>query len=514
MGVVALKECSKEDYFVNVKNEFFKLIGELESNQCQAMDLSDLEQKLNHDGREILRLMLQSHINHRGLGEIDDTLEGSDKVIRNHTRQGTRKIKSLFGVVETKRLSYGNRGAESLFPKDSHMNLPTTSFSYELQKRAVQEVIKGSYDNAVESIFYTTGQAIPKQQIEHIAIHAANNFDNFYQQQISDDKSKATKNCPLLILTADGKGVVMHKDDLRPATKKKAEKDKSKKLKKRLSPGEKNNSKRMATVASVYNIDKYIRKPEDFKKELASIKLVDNKPKPKPVAKRVWASVEKEPTDVINEMFAEGLRRDPKAKKTWVALVDGNLHQIELIKAKAKKTNRAVTIVCDIIHVLEYLWKAAWDFFELGDNNAEEWVSENFLSILEGKSSIVAAGMRRSATNQKYSKNERAAIDKCAKYLLNKSPYLKYNEYLKQGFPIATGVIEGACRHLVKDRMDITGARWRLQSAESVLKLRSLKSSGDFAEYWKFHEKQEFIRNHKSKYRKASLLNKLNHQKG
>jgi len=90
---------------------------------------------------------------------------------------------------------------------------------------------------------------------------------------------------------------------------------------------------------------------------------------------------------------------------------------------------------------------------------------------------------------------------------------MKYDEYLSKGFPIATGIIEGACRYLVKDRMDITGARWRLQGAEAVLKLRSLKASGDFQDYWRFHEKQEFNKNHKGKYKNPAVVNKL-HIKG
>ena len=96
-------------------------------------------------------------------------------------------------------------------------------------------------------------------------------------------------------------------------------------------------------------------------------------------------------------------------------------------------------------------------------------------------------------------------MESCATYLKNKAPYLKYDEYLKSGFPVATGVIEGACRHLVKDRMDITGAKWRLTSAEAVLRLRALRSSKDFDEYWKFHEACEYKRNHEDHYQGGNV---------
>ena len=506
MNVVALKHINEVDNFFDVENKFVNLLDSMKDIHTKAMELSELEQKLESEGRELLRSMLQAHIHERGLGIIGEVLEGSDGIVRKHKKTGKRQIKTIFGVVETERVSYGNRGVDSLFPKDSKMNLPAISYSHELKKRAVNEVVKCSYDNAVESVLETTGQLIPKQQVENITVQVAQDFDEFYQQNSSEENIIKAKKCSLLILTADGKGVVMHKDDLRPATKKKAENDRKNKLKKRLSPGEKKNSKRMATVASVYNIETFVRKPEDFKKELSSIKVVDETPKPRPLAKRVWASVEKEPEEIIEEMFEEGLTRDPHKNKIWVALVDGNKHQIDLIQSIAKKRKIIITIVCDIIHVIEYLWKAVWVFFEKGDQKAEVWVSERFISILEGKASLVAAGIRRSATNQKLEKLERAPVDKCATYLLNKAPHLKYHEYLKNGFPIATGVIEGACRHLVKDRMEITGARWRLKSAEAVLKLRSLKSSGDFSEYWGFHEKQELYRNHTSKSDNPSLV--------
>jgi len=95
---------------------------------------------------------------------------------------------------------------------------------------------------------------------------------------------------------------------------------------------------------------------------------------------------------------------------------------------------------------------------------------------------------------------ERQAVDACADYLLNFAPYLDYDKALADGLPIATGVIEGTCRHLVEDRMNLTGARWSLTGAEAVLRLRALRASEDFDAYWQFHEQQEHERNHASHY--------------
>jgi hypothetical protein len=96
-------------------------------------------------------------------------------------------------------------------------------------------------------------------------------------------------------------------------------------------------------------------------------------------------------------------------------------------------------------------------------------VDEKATAILGGRSGIVAAALRRKATRHGLDGDKRARADRAADYLLNKRPHLDYPTALQNGWPIATGIIEGACRHLIKDRMDITGARWRLDGAEAIL---------------------------------------------
>ena len=199
-------------------------------------------------------------------------------------------------------------------------------------------------------------------------------------------------------------------------------------------------------------------------------------------------------------MIDEAERRDPEHKRPWICLVDGDKHQIDRVQKEARRRGVEVVLVLDLIHALEYLWKAAWCFFPKGDRAAEKWVTERAIRILEGRSSDVAAGIRRSATLRCLKSKKRKGVDSCANYLLNKKKLLRYDVYLAAGHPIATGVIEGACRHLINDRFDITGARWSVPGAEAVLRLRSLRSSGDFEEYWDFHLGREWERNHRSLY--------------
>ena len=136
---------------------------------------------------------------------------------------------------------------------------------------------------------------------------------------------------------------------------------------------------------------------------------------------------------------------------------------------------------------------------------AEQWVRDKALAVLDGKATRVAAGIRRAATRRGLDPARRAGADACATYLVNKAPYLDYPTALDNGWPIATGVIEGACRHLVKDRMDLTGARWGLHGAEAILKLRALRCNGDFNEYMRYHLAQERRRVHESRYLNGTI---------
>jgi len=306
----------------------------------------------------------------------------------------------------------------------------------------------------------------------------------------------------LLVVSADGKGIVMRPDSLREATAAKAAAAATK-LTTRLSKGEKRNRKRLAEVGAVYDVAPVPRIPQDVMgphdegEPLAAA----------PEAKNKWvtASVVDDAAEVLKDVFEEAERRDPKHRRTWVALVDGNNHQIERVQAEATMRGIDVAVVIDFVHVLEYMWAAAWCFHAEGDPSAEAWVRDRALAVLEGNARAVASGLRRRATAERLSAEKRKKADEAARYLTNKADYLDYPTALSAGWPIATGVIEGACRHLVKDRMDITGARWSAHGAEAVLKLRTVRTNGDFEPYWRYHVQRERQRIHESRYLNGAI---------
>ena len=256
-------------------------------------------------------------------------------------------------------------------------------------------------------------------------------------------------------------------EDLREATQRAAA-ARAKTFTARLGSGRRLHAKRMASVAAIYTVEPFVRTPEEILPE--SPTLEETGPaRPQPEHKRVWASLAQSPEAVIREMFDEAARRDPKGQKRWVALVDGNLPQIVHLQRLAEERNIPLIIIVDFLHVAQYVWKAAGAFFPGQELKADRWTRAHLLEILRGKASLVAAGMRRSATLREMAAAQRQPVDECADYLLHYSPYLQYDQALAAGVPIATGVIEGTCRHLVEDRMNLTGARWSLTGAEAVL---------------------------------------------
>ena len=340
---------------------------------------------------------------------------------------------------------------------------------------------------------------------EELARFAAVDFEAFYAQ--CPQNEIAQEDSLLLVLSFDGAGITMLREDLREATRRAAEKqaEDPRWPPKRMKRGQRRNRKRMAEVAAVYAIEPYPRTPDDILRELRPVEDVERKTRrPKPIHKRVWASVEREAKHVIEEAFREANLRDPNHNRRWIVLVDGQETQLSLVWDAAARMGVEVTVLLDLIHVLEYLWKASYCFHSAGTREAQEWVDKRLAMLLAGTSaSDVAAGMTRSATLQEL--KNRTAVDECANYLRKNRELLTYSEALAAGLPIATGVIEGACRYLVRDRMDKTGARWSLLGAEAVLKLRALRTNGDFDEYWRFHIEAEYSRNHAMRYRHADV---------
>ena len=476
---------------------FARLVEWAAGERALGLEHSELEARLAADGRELARQVLQDQFDLRAVREQrpDAAVVGGDGMPRRSVERGhERDLHTVLGEVQVTRLAYRAVGSENLYPADAQLNLPPVRHSHGIRRLAALEAPRSSFEDAQAAIARATGQQIGTRQLRALTLAAAQDVGAFYAQRERTQPDGED----LLVLSCDAKGVVMRPEGLREQTRTQAQ-NASGKLKTRLSKGEKTNRKRMAEIVTVYELTPEPRTAADI--------LPDrDTPAPsatrRPKAHNKWlkASVTDDARTIIADMFNEADRRDPEHQRAWVALVDGNNHQIDRIRKEARKRKLKIPIVVDFIHVLEYLWSACWCFFQEGDPAAEQWVHDKARQVLDGRAGIVAAAIRRKATRLALEPNKRQGADRCADYLLAKRPYLDYPTALTNGWPIATGVIEGACRHLVKDRMDITGARWGLAGAEAILTLRALISNGDFDEYWTFHLAQEHRRVHASRY--------------
>jgi hypothetical protein len=476
----------------------------MERHLCSAEAMgsthADLETYVRREGREYERRLLQAHLDLRAAKEHAVELRAADGVRRSYRRASRRPLGTIFGSVEVTRLAYQGPGVEGLHPLDAALNLPEELYSHGVRRLVAEHAARSSFDEVQSVLAEHTGKPVGKRQVEELAIRSACDFAAFYGSRTTE----AEGGSELLVMSFDGAGIIMRPEDLRPATKKAAS-GATRKLATRLTRGEKRNRKRMAEVAAIYSVAPFPRSVTDVMHDLRPAGEVKPK-RPRPKNKRVSASVDSSAAQVIRQTFDEALRRDPKQRRRWVALVDGNRDQIAIIRKAAKERSASVILMLDLMHVLEYLWGAAHAFEADGSKEAEAWVEQRLLGLLSGRSAgYLAKGMRTLAKRRGLSAKDQKSVDDCAKYLVNNRKLLHYELALREGLPIATGVIEGACRYLVRDRMDRTGARWSLDGAEAVLQLRALWTNGDFDDYWAFHLEREHQRNHRSRYADGSV---------
>ncbi|HUF49804.1 MAG TPA: ISKra4 family transposase [Longimicrobiales bacterium] len=447
------------------------------SRASRTLSISAIERETEQRGREGMRLLVQAHVDGYGIGDVGPALyiamPDAAPALLTHRRIQTRRLHTVFGTVFIRRVGYGKRGQYSLHPLDATLELPSRIYSYELQRRLVKAALQGPFDEALERVAESTGVEIPKRSAEQIVLEASLDFDEFYAQRsgpacASDD--------PVLVAAIDSKGIPMVKTE--PAQRRI-----------RLQKGEKRNRKRMATVAAVFGQAPQPRTPQSVVDSLfaCSEPSVERKRSTPPQRKRVWASLLRDKEAFIGDVREEMLRRDPVGKLPWIIVTDGERG----LQHRVCRQFQDVPLVLDLFHVLEKLWGAAHALHTEGSQQAETFVRDRLLRILNGHVSQVVKGLRQSVTKRKLRGVKHKAMLSAAGYFYRNRSRMRYNVYLAKGWPIASGSVEGACKNLVKDRMERSGMRWTPAMAEAMLRLRATYLSGDFEEYWAFHVRQE-----------------------
>jgi hypothetical protein len=484
---------SPDDPFAVSKAMFAALSDEFAGPAAAGLTASQLEDLLDERGREVLRQLLQDHYDLRALREEQQArkhpapVTGTDGIARPRMETGHgRLLATLFGTVTVTRCAWRKPGAPDYRPADAALSLPAGRHSHTLAKLAATEAARGSFEAAHAAVTRRCGKVMGKRQLEQAVTAAAADIPAFYAARVPEPCTPET----LLVLSADCKGIVMRPEALRAATAKAAAK--LGKMRTRLTAGEKPNRKRMAALVTVYDAEPARRRPHDVIAPPGGRAGTRSlRPGPKARAKWLAGSVRSDPSDMITAAFGEAEARDPGRQRTWIVLVDGAEHQLALIRSEAARRGVTIHVIIDIIHVLEYIWGAAWALHAAGDPAAEDWVAARALAVLAGDSDRAAAEITADADAAGLAGSQRSGADACIRYLGNKREFLRYDQALEAGWPIATGVIEGACRHLIADRLSIGGARWGLDGAEAILTMRAVISNSDFEQYWRFHLAQE-----------------------
>ncbi len=247
----------------------------LESREALAATHTKLEEFVAEEGRELLRRMLQAHHELRALAEQPVHVEGADRVVRTFMRPSERPVVSIVGRVDVARFAYQARGVDGLHPTDASLNLPPELYSHAVRRRAAEHAAQGSFDETAAALRATTGEPIGKRQVEELAARAAQDFDDFYAAR----ELAVEETSDLLVLSFDGKGIPMRREDLRPETRKAAEST-PRRLRTRLTKGEKRHRKRMAEVAAIYTVAAYVRNPSDVLADLRPVRDVAPRSRP------------------------------------------------------------------------------------------------------------------------------------------------------------------------------------------------------------------------------------------
>ncbi|MGW4995897.1 ISKra4 family transposase [Streptomyces mirabilis] len=377
--------------------------------------------------------------------------------------------------------------------------LPRQVYSYPLQRAVALEVAETPLRRAGAHLERTTGGRLSTRQLMEIACRVAAHIPAFYQQDVpAPAPAVGSEGDRLLVLSCDATGVNMIPSDLREPVRAARAAGGPQPPSAQLSSREHTGRRRMATVFAVYDTDPVPRTGADVLPATAAERAARTHG-PRARGRHLEGSLQRSTAVMVTAMFDHAEQRDPGHRRRWIVLVDGANHQLECIAREAAAHGVHVDTIVDIVHVIEYLWRAAEDLHP-GHAARAAWVADAARTVLDGHSPRVVAALRQHLRTRPDDAKQLPAVARTAAYLQAKEPYLRYHLALAMGWPIATGVIEGSCRFLVKDRLDATGARWSLTGAEAVLLLRAVIDNGDFERYWRYFTELDHLHTHAVRY--------------
>jgi hypothetical protein len=421
------------------------------------------------------------------LGETCTTAQG--QTLFRSDEPAERPLQTVFGrhVIEAYVYAPGGHEKIALRPIDARLQLSERSASYLLEEFSQYFCVDQAFRQAAQGIALVLKQTITVDALERTNREMGDQADAFLDQL---PRPPANQEGALLVFTGDGKGVPLVKEDARALA---AFEDRPKR------PG----NRRLAVLAGVYSVDRLVRSPEQI---VAALFRDDERPRgerrPEPRFKHLRACFPKtydaqteEPITVPGTFEAFGwaaqeITQRHRTNQPLIRLMDGQKSLWDASDACLELENVQPVDILDILHVSQYVWRAAGVFYSSFEHR-EAFARDRLLRILQGDVHGVITGLRQMATRHGLKGPKRREINVVCGYFATNSQRMRYDEYLREGYPIATGVIEGACRHLVKDRMERSGMRWRLHGAQAMLNVRAVWQSSYWERFQKFRIQKE-----------------------
>jgi hypothetical protein len=385
---------------------------------------------------------------------------------------------SIFGLIPLWRPYFYQAGVGGQVPLDAELSLGADRYADLLRELLTYVGVYVPYHKAVDIWQRFLQGVVSTRALQSIVAEDAAEVEAYYVQKPAPPPVLEAN---ILVIQADGKGVPMVLDEPAPAPV-------------RLGKGQKRGHKKEAIVTTVYTIAPHPRTPQQvvtsfFHQNEVANSLEPPACPPNPQHKHIWATLTGKDAALLRLTTQVKGHLGPHIQHK-VALTDG----CEALQDRVESYFPDFKLILDFIHPNEYLWEVATSLFGETDEQRTAWVAQQTLLMLSGQTQQLVRDFRSLAETPEQTKSQREKLTKTANYFERNLPYMDYPTYLAQGWPIASGVIEGACRHFVKDRFELSGMRWTQAGAEHLLHLRAVAENGDWEAYHHFRRRQRHQR--------------------
>lgn len=465
------------------------LVGYVEQAAREHVPVHELERNTLDRLLEMGRCALGEFFAIQGDGDQGETVTMSDgQTLQRLPQRHPRTYRSIFGVFRLERVVYGTREGQRIewVPLDARLQLPMGEFSYVLQDWAQVLSVEHAFEQTAETLLRMLQVTIPVDSLERMNRAMAESVEAFRDSRPAPTVAEEGE---FLVVTADAKGVPMRREpDQTPAGC-------------RRKKGQKANKKQMATIGCVYSVDPKHRTAEEvvaalFRERRPEMRR-DKDNEPTAQQKRVWSSLsyqrEEEWIDgeeVVFEWLADEVAKRRYPGQPLICLTDGQ-NSLRTARVDRLPQDEDTVDILDLLHVTPRLWEAAYLFHAEGSDAAAAFVRARLLAILQGRAGYVVGGLRQMGTRRRLRGSKSRKLQTICDYLASNLDRMHYDRYLAEGYPIATGVIEGACRHVVRDRMERAGMRWTVEGAQAMLDLRTTYLNGQWEDFQIYRIEQE-----------------------